>query len=146
MTPTARALWLLLGLFVLRVVGQVIVVVWEPAWLPPNHEWMSGLMPYPLLLPSQLLLIALLAAIARDATRQSGWFNGPAPRTGRALRWFGYLYAGSMVARYILTMALLPERRWLGGTIPIWFHLVLAAFVYTYARWLERRPPELRRR
>jgi hypothetical protein len=36
-----------------------------------------------------------------------------------------------MVGRYIVTMTLHPEYRWLGHTIPIWFHFVLAAFVYT---------------
>jgi hypothetical protein len=35
-------------------------------------------------------------------------------------------------------MVLHPELRWFTGTIPIWFHLVLAAFVFTlghYQAW-----------
>jgi hypothetical protein len=28
-----------------------------------------------------------------------------------------------------------PELRWTGHTIPIWFHMVLAAFVYIYSRY-----------
>jgi hypothetical protein len=28
-----------------------------------------------------------------------------------------------------------PDQRWLGGTIPIVFHVVLAAFLFTFALW-----------
>ena len=33
-----------------------------------------------------------------------------------------------MALRYVLTMIFQPEMRWLGDTIPIFFHFVLAAF------------------
>jgi hypothetical protein len=37
-------------------------------------------------------------------------------------------------------MALYPERRWLGtGTIPIVFHWVLAAYLFTLAHFHARR-------
>jgi hypothetical protein len=37
-------------------------------------------------------------------------------------------------------MALHPERRWLGpGTIPIVFHWVLAAYLFTFAHFHTRR-------
>jgi hypothetical protein len=39
------------------------------------------------------------------------------------------------VVRYVLTMALHPELRWFTGTIPIWFHFVLAAFIFTLGRY-----------
>jgi cytochrome oxidase assembly protein ShyY1 len=32
-----------------------------------------------------------------------------------------------------------PELRYFTGTIPIWFHFVLAAFLYTLGRWQVRR-------
>jgi hypothetical protein len=41
-----------------------------------------------------------------------------------------------MVLRYVITMAFFPERRWLGsGTIPIVFHWVLAAYIFTLSRF-----------
>jgi hypothetical protein len=59
----ASVLWILFSLFVGRVVGQLAVALDAAPFLPPMDEWQSGLLPYPLLLTSQLLLIAGLAAI-----------------------------------------------------------------------------------
>ena len=45
-----------------------------------------------------------------------------------------------MVLRYVLTMSLFPERRWLGsGTIPIVFHFVLATYLLVWSRHLRGR-------
>ena len=44
-----------------------------------------------------------------------------------------------MAARYIVTMALNPELRWFTGTTPIWFHFVLAAFLFTLGQSLAGR-------
>jgi hypothetical protein len=130
--------WALLALFVLRVLGQLIVVLWHPAWLPPAQEWSSGLIPYQYLLPIQVALIILLAATARDLTRGRGLFAGPYPRLGRALIAFSYLYAGSMLVRYTVQIAIHPDTGWFRGTIPIVFHWVLAAFLYTVGRYQAR--------
>jgi hypothetical protein len=40
-----------------------------------------------------------------------------------------------MVVRYVARMARRPDQRWFGGTIPIFFHSVIAAFVWTFARY-----------
>ena len=45
---------------------------------------------------------------------------------------FAYVYAGSMLARYAVRMSRRPGERWFGGTIPIVFHLVLAAYLYVF--------------
>ena len=125
----APLLWTLLGLFVLRVTGQALVACCNAGFLPPMAEWYSGLMPYEYLLPSQIAIIALMVKICIDFTREQGLFV--APRRLFAVEWlyFGYVYLAVMVARYPLTMYLHPEARWFGGTIPIFFHWVLAAFV-----------------
>jgi hypothetical protein len=60
------------------------------------------------------------------------------PRIGTILLWFSYLYALAMVARYVVTMLMKPELRWFTGTVPIWFHFVLAAFIYTLGRYSVR--------
>jgi len=38
-----------------------------------------------------------------------------------------------MAARYVVRMKRRPDQRWLGGTIPIVFHTVVAAFQWTFA-------------
>ncbi len=122
-------------LFFLRVLGQFLVAFFHVAWLPPMEAWMSGLLPYPGLLASQVLILSLQAKICADFLRGRGYFVGDRRRGARWVQWFGVLYAASMALRYVLTMSLHPERRWFGGTIPIWFHFVLAAFILTFARY-----------
>ncbi|HEU4924140.1 MAG TPA: hypothetical protein VFT23_13820 [Burkholderiales bacterium] len=118
MTP--RVLWLLLALFVLRVLGQALVAFFDVGFLPPMAAWYSGLMPYEYLLPSQIAIVALMARISVDFTRRSGFFYEAKKPFATAWLWFGYLYLAAMVARGVL----LWDR-----PIPIVFHWVLAAFV-----------------
>jgi hypothetical protein len=40
-----------------------------------------------------------------------------------------------MVIRYIVRMWRRPAERWCGGTIPIIFHTILAAFQWTFASY-----------
>jgi uncharacterized protein len=49
--------------------------------------------------------------------------------------WWSYVYAGAMVVRYVVRMARQPHQRWLGGTIPIIFHTVVAAFQWTFGMY-----------
>ena len=121
-------------LFVLRVVGQAMVGLGEASFLPPFERWYSGLLPYWLLLPAQIALIVLMLKIVADFARRNGYFVRLKRRTGIVLQVLAGVYALSMVVRYVLTMALHPELRWFTGTIPIWFHFVLAAFIFTLGR------------
>ena len=125
----APLLWALLGLFVLRVTGQALVAFFRLEFLPPMQQWYSGLLPYEYLLPSQIVILAVMVKICVDFTRGAGFFV--TPRRFFAVQWlyFGYFYLAVMVARYPIQMVLHPEPRWFGGTIPIFFHWVLAAFV-----------------
>lgn len=131
MRPVA-ALWLLTGLFALRVVGQALVAFLEVGFLPPMSEWYSGLLAYPILLSVQVVMLAIMTKINVDLTRGQGTFSKPRPRLGRGLRWFAAVYVLAMIARYVVTMVLRPEQRWLGGTIPIVFHWVLAAYIFVW--------------
>lgn len=131
----ARTLWILLGLFCLRVLGQVLVAFAGVRWLPPMPEWYSGLLPYHLLLPTQIAIIVLLAWICLDLSRGRGFFATPRERLGASMLWFGWLYLAVMIVRYPVRMYLHPEARWFGQTIPILFHWVLATFVILYGRY-----------
>ena len=106
-------LWILLTLFILRVLGQLIVVLFAPSWLPPMEAWYSGLMSYPLLLPSQIVIIALMIFMIR---------RPPAFRVPILI--FATIYALAMIVRYAILRT---------HEIPVAFHLVLATFLFVYA-------------
>ena len=108
------------------------------SFLPPFERWYSGLLPYSLLLPAQIALNVLMLKIVADFARRDGYFVRLKPRTGVVLQVLAGIYALFMVVRYVLTMALHPELRWFTGTIPIWFHFVLAAFIFTLGRYALR--------
>jgi hypothetical protein len=107
----AFMLWLLLSLFICLVLGQLIVVLYAPTFLPPMKEWYSGLMPYRYLLPSQLLIIILFTKIALDISRGLGFWSQPKRRLGLWLRNFGIMYFLAMVVRYVLRMSWYPDER-----------------------------------
>jgi hypothetical protein len=121
---------LLTLLFFLSVLGQALVARFGVIWLPAMEHWHSGLIPYPTLLTIQLLMLIAMVKITRDIWRDTGFFALVRPSWSRFLICFSAIYAGAMVLRYALTMAFYPGMRWFGGTIPIFFHFVLAAFIY----------------
>jgi len=133
-------LWLLLFAFCCRVLGQALVAFLHVPWLPPMEAWYSGLMAYPLLLPTQLLIIAISTKVCLDFTRGDGYFVQARPMFGRGVLWFGYVYLAAMILRYIILMSLYPEARWFGGTIPIFFHWVLASFIIAFGQSHRTRP------
>lgn len=134
-TTYSYFLWLFMFLLLVRVLGQLIVVLRHPRWLPPMEQWQSGLVPYRLLLPAQIVVLTLMVWIAANFSRGAGVFVEPRPTSGRAVVWFSYAYAGAMVARYVVRMITRPDERWLGGTIPIVFHCVVAAFLWVFGRY-----------
>ena len=110
-------------LFFGRVAGQALVAILGVAWLPPMEAWFSGYLPYPILLPIQAGILGVQATIDWHVCRGAGWFARRRPRAGRTLRRLSYLYALAMGLRFVVT----------GGAhvIPIVFHWVLAAYLFT---------------
>ncbi len=142
MVVTALFLWLFTCLLVLRVVGQLVVVIRAPRWLPPMEQWQSGLLPYPVLLAGQIVVLTIMVWISIDALRGDGIFIDPQrPDMGRGIIWFSYLYFGGMIVRYIIRMWRRPDQRWFGGTIPIIFHSFVAAFLFTFGHY-HAGPPQ----
>lgn len=131
-TGVAPFLWLCTGLLVLRVAGQIVVVLFHPRWLPPMEQWQSGLLPYPALLVGQIVVLYLMVAISIDFTRGRGWWVEPHPALGRAALYWSVVYFGAMVVRYVVRMSRRPDQRWLGGTIPIVFHSIVAIFQWMF--------------
>jgi hypothetical protein len=134
-----RAYAVVLGIlafaFFLRVLGQAVVAATPVSFLPPMEEWYSGLLPYPILLPIQVVIVAVQVMVSWDIWNGAGFFAWQRPLVGRGLRWFSYVYFAAMALRYALTMAFYPERRWFSGTIPIFFHWVLAAYLFVLGRY-----------
>lgn len=130
---TAAFLALFSALFLLRVAGQVLLVVRAPRWLPPMEEW--NLVPYRLLLPIQLVFLAAMAVILGGLSREEGPLGERRPGFGWFLVGLSVAYAASMAMRYAVRMRRRPGERWFGGAIPIVFHVVLAAFLLTWGRY-----------
>ena len=122
-------LWILLVIFILRVIGQILVVLNLQDFLPSMEEWQSGILPYPYLLILQIAIIIFYGKICLDFSKGRGFFAIPQKRLGKGFLIFGTMYLFAMFLRYILHMAFHPELRWFGGTIPIFLHCVLATFL-----------------
>src|SRR5258708_40108356 len=106
------------------------------------EEWFSGTLAYRPLLASQILIILLYGKVAVDVTRGNGFFTRPSRRLGNGLLLFGSLYLGVMLMRYVIRMSLYPRERWVGGSIPIFFHCVLASFLLVVAHFHRRYASE----
>ena len=138
LSSVAAVMTLLSGLFLLRVIGQVLVTYAGVGWLPEEGHWQSGLLPYPALLASQIVILAVMAAIARDAWRGSGWLIASRPRAGRFVRIASVVYFAAMVVRYVVTMALHPDWFPFEHSIPTFFHWILATYLFLYSGFLAR--------
>lgn len=122
-------LWLCTLLFLGRVTGQFEVLLLEPEWLPPMQAWYSGLLPYSLLLPVQILLLMLMSAISYDHWKGSGALRPARAASRIALRSFAAIYAGAMLIRLIVALSMPPHELLASGIIPVAFHWVLAGFL-----------------
>ncbi|MCG6158234.1 CocE/NonD family hydrolase [Rubinisphaera margarita] len=136
---TRIALWGLLALFCMRVLGQFLVETGLTPFLPPSPEWFSGLIPYPWLLSSQVLIIGLMVRINLGITRQWTWYARPHRALAQILLFLGIVYLSVMAIRYSVRMSLYPAERWTGRSIPIFFHWVLACYVLTLGGYFRRR-------
>ena len=94
------------------------------------ESWYSGLLPYPLLLPAQIAILIVQAVVTRDVWRERGFFARSRPRAGRFLQGFSYVYALAMLIRILALRTHL---------IPVTFHWVLAAWLFTLGRYWRGR-------
>ena len=127
-TSYAPWLWIFTILLVGRVLGQIVVVLFAPKWLPPMERWQSGLLPYPVLLAAQAVVLWLMFSISIDYTRGSGFWVEPHPSLGLAAVIWSVVYFGAMVVRCFVPRARLM--------IPIVFHSFVAMFQFTFG-WYQ---------
>ena len=125
-------LWLLLALFVVRVLAQPLSLIIDTPLLPRFESWHSGVLPYPALVLAQLLIIAWFAHIA--------WRFGkgevvPSYRRGVFFLAFGSVYFVFMLVRLLLGLTIMRDSRWFTSYLPTAFHLVLATWLLTYGHF-----------
>jgi hypothetical protein len=133
------ALWLLLALFLCRVAGQALVAFFNVGFLSPMAVWQSGLMDYRWLLGSQIVIAIVCGKICLDFSRGRGIAVVPRRWLGQGLLVFGGLYLLAMMTRYAVRMVLYSHERWTGGSIPTFFHWVLAGFLLVLGTYHWRR-------
>ena len=126
-----RWLWILAALFALRVTAQLLALVVDSPVLPRFESWHSGLLPYPLLLGTQFLILAWLAT---TASRVSRAVVQPSRKFGRLVLGVAAIYGMTMLARLVLGATVLSEIRWFASPVPTIFHLVLAGYLFVYGR------------
>lgn len=116
----------LVALFALRVVLQFLQAIYPIDWLPSFEAWHSGLLPYPLLLATQVCIVYLMSYMLHRART----------RRMRARRWkfilcyaFGFPYFLFMAFRWLAGMTFLADSGWFAKPIPAFFHIVLANYL-----------------
>lgn len=133
------ALWVLVFLFCLRVVGQLVQVLSPVAWLPPLSAWQGSKLPYAILLACQLVIIFIMICVSR---RHASGSVQRRTSLGKWLLFWGAFYSLAMAARLIIGLADLSGHVWFHKPIPAIFHLVLASFVLLLAafhlNWIKR--------
>ena len=129
----ATWLWVLTGLFALRVAAQPAALVVNLAWLPSFESWHGGVLPYPGLLLSQVLILAWMAWTAR---RFGAGRVEPSRRVGWTSLAVGALYFMVMLVRLVLGLTVLSHVRWFASPVPAFFHLVLATYVLLFG-WVH---------
>jgi hypothetical protein len=126
-------LWICVALFFLRVVGQLEALLLSPAWLPSMEQWYSGLVPYVLLLPSQIVILMFMAVLVvreQDASQECGERS----RWRHWIRRFALGYFAAMVVRLLVQFTRGADDVITAGGIPVAFHWVLALFLLVLSR------------
>ena len=123
----------LAALFVLRVLAQAVQWAGPVPFLPPFDTWQGSGLPYPTLLASQVLIVALLAralvVVRSQSIRPASWKH-------RACFVLGGAYFAAMAFRLAAGLTFLSDVGWFAESLPALFHLVLATFVLLFGHYV----------
>jgi len=120
----------LTALFAVRVTAQFVSLFITYEWFPAFDRWSSGVISYPLLLVTQLLILALMLA---GCAYRGQWNPGPA--TVWITRRLAQLYFLIMFLRLMVSISGVSSSHWWQMTLPALFHLVLASYLYCIAEF-----------
>ena len=134
MFPNPRISWLYLlcGLFVLRVLAQPIA--WYLSWegFFAAARWSSGVIDYPLLLALQLVVVlSMLVGIWMVGRVRLSRFQSS------ALKALALVYAATMLLRLSIGLIWPDLHAWFQFPLPAFFHLVIAAYLCVLAALLR---------
>lgn len=136
-TKHLTLLCVLLGLFLVRVLSQLVQRVGSVAFLPEFEAWHSATLDYEVLLGSQALIVVWCLLVINGVRRDSIKCTlGKA----RRLLCVGALYFAFMLFRLISSLTFAEEGSWFDSPLPSLFHLVLALFVLCHGHyhWVHR--------
>ena len=119
-------LWILIGLFCLRVLAQLTASVVDTSFLPAFEDWHSATMPYGLLAFFQIVILFFLSKTALRFSRKQ---VRPSKRIGVFILIVGSIYFFAMVLRMTLGLTLYTESRWFSNYLSTAFHYVLALYL-----------------
>ena len=125
-------LWLMLGLFTIRVLSQPIALYVDTPLLPRFESWHSGLLPYPALVLTQVVIILWLSRTAWTFTTGA---IVPRFQFGVVMMALGGVYFAAMAMRLLLGATVLGDERWFASPLPTVFHLVLATYLLLYGHF-----------
>jgi len=124
---------LLAGLFALRVFAQLTQAVYPLSFMPPFQAWHGAVMPYPVLVVSQIVVIFVMAAVLLrvkvDAVVPRRWKY-------RVCFSLGGLYFAFMAFRLIAGLTFLTDHPWFSKSLPAFFHVVLASFILLLGHYI----------
>ena len=128
-------LWSFTTLFAFRVAAQLMQYASPVVFLPPFETWQGSGLGYPVLLASQLSILALMVWGTRAVSRRVR----ASRRVGGWLVALGSVYFGSMTARLVLGLTILAHVAWFAKPLPALFHMVLASYVLTLGHYHRLR-------
>lgn len=126
----------LAGLFVLRVLAQLIQAVRPVPFLPPFEAWHGAVLPYPLLVAVQIVVILMMVRILRQVQTDS---IVPGQWKHRMCFVLGGIYFSFMGFRLCAGLTFLANHAWFSKSLPAFFHVVLAAFILTLGHYIYKK-------
>ncbi len=131
----------LLTLFCFRVLAQLLQRHFELPFLPPFASWHSGVVPYILLLATQILIVALLAWVLRRLVSRR---LQPSRGQGLVFLLIGLVYFLVMAVRLFVGLTGMSEHYWFRSYLATLFHFVLSGYLIVLGHFHLRttaRPP-----
>ena len=119
-------LWVLVGLFCLRILVQLAVYTVDISFLPSFESWHSGSMPYELLLVLQLIIILAMFRFSIKFGKNDILQN---IKRGKIIIIVGTIYFIMMIGRLIIGLMGLSEARFFVNYLTTSFHFVLTSYL-----------------
>jgi hypothetical protein len=137
-SPTGHtvALTTLTALFAVRIVAQAMQRQLPLPFLPPFCAFQGSTLPYAILLPAQIVVVAIMLAVV---WRVHIGALEPRPHLSRWLTVAGAIYVAAMLTRLGVGLTVPIAPAWFRAAIPTAFHFVLAIFVLVLAAY-HRQP------